>query len=82
MAFEQVPRDRPRRDQEALAGGKESPRVSAVKLLADIDAFRKDGDEEAAPPRCARQAPRRGRISLVSWPGAPPFTSRTEHGLA
>lgn len=32
--------------EQALAGGNESARVSAVKLLADIDAFSKDGDEE------------------------------------
>jgi hypothetical protein len=36
--------------EQTLAGGNESARVSAVKLLADVDAFRKDGDE---CPRCA-----------------------------
>ena len=32
--------------EQALAGGNESARVSAAKLLADIDAFRKDDDRE------------------------------------
>jgi len=36
--------------EKTLAGGNESARVSAVKLLADVDAFRKDTDE---CPRCA-----------------------------
>jgi hypothetical protein len=36
--------------EQTLAGGNESARVSVVKLLADVDAFRKDGDE---CPRCA-----------------------------
>jgi hypothetical protein len=36
--------------EQTLAGGNESASVSAVKLLADVDAFRKDGDE---CPRCA-----------------------------
>jgi hypothetical protein len=38
--------------EQALAGGNESARVSAVKLLADIDAFRKD--EAVGCPRCAK----------------------------
>ena len=37
--------------EKALAGGNESARVSAVKLLSDIDAFGKD-----ACPVCARTA--------------------------
>jgi hypothetical protein len=37
--------------EQTLAGGNESARVSAVKLLADVDAFRKD---DAVCPRCAR----------------------------
>jgi hypothetical protein len=38
--------------EQALAGDNESARVSAVKLLADVDAFRKDGE----CPRCAEAA--------------------------
>ena len=38
--------------EQTLAGGNESARVSAVKLLADVDAFRKDGED--ACPRCAK----------------------------
>jgi hypothetical protein len=37
--------------EQALSGSNESARVSAVKLLADVDAFRKD---DAARPRCAK----------------------------
>jgi hypothetical protein len=32
--------------EQTLAGGNESARVSAVKLLADVDAFSRDGGEE------------------------------------
>jgi hypothetical protein len=35
--------------EATLAGGNESARVAAVKLLADVDAFRKEGE----CPRCA-----------------------------
>jgi hypothetical protein len=38
--------------EQALSGSNESARVSAVKLLADVDAFRKD--DEAGCPRCAK----------------------------
>jgi hypothetical protein len=36
--------------QRSLAGGNESARVAAVKLLADLELYRKEGDE---CPRCA-----------------------------
>jgi hypothetical protein len=36
--------------ERSLAGGNESARVAAVKFLADLELYRKDGDE---CPRCA-----------------------------
>jgi hypothetical protein len=38
--------------EETLAGANQSAKVSAVKLLADVDAFRKD--ESDSCPRCAK----------------------------
>ena len=45
--------------QRSLAGGNESARVAAVKFLADLELYRKDGDE---CPRCAAKL---GRVSRL-----------------
>jgi hypothetical protein len=47
--------------EQTLAGGNESARVSAVKLLADVDAFRKD--ESGGCPRCAKFTEAEGKAA-------------------
>jgi hypothetical protein len=51
--------------EQALAGGNESARVSAVKLLADIDAFRQDGECPVCAEREADAQTGRHRKRLI-----------------
>jgi hypothetical protein len=45
--------------EQSLAGGNESARVSAVKFLADLELYRKDGDE---CPVCAKRKGEAGDV--------------------
>jgi hypothetical protein len=54
--------------EQALLGGNESARVSAVKLLADIELYREDDNKVDRPREMAVGAAERGSYSPTSSP--------------